>query len=241
MAAEVPEGSSTGSPAGSPGSPGSSAGSAAGSPTGGSRGSTPLADRRHPLHVFAARLHARLDELADVEPWAMDASECAETLVEVVAAEARLAGLRARLLARAETLDVAKASSATSTAAWLRSQTRLTARAAKQALQLAHALDSGQHPATAQALGAGRLREDQAAVIAAAVDRLPAGVGPADRARAESHLIRAAADHDCRELTWLGTRLLEVLDPDCAEEQLDRQLQAEEAAARRRTSFAMVD
>src|SRR3954447_12999016 len=104
MAAAVPDGQSTGSCR---------------------PGATPLVERRHPLHVFAARLHARLDELAGVEAWALDTDECGETVREVLEAEARLAGLRARLLAHAETVEVAAASSATSTAAWLRSQRRV--------------------------------------------------------------------------------------------------------------------
>src|SRR5689334_13064976 len=85
-------------------------------------GPTPVALRNRPWHVLSGRLHARLDELADAVVWTMDAAETAETIVELRRARARLAAAEARLLAHADRLDVAAASGATSTAAWLRGQ-----------------------------------------------------------------------------------------------------------------------
>jgi hypothetical protein len=78
-------------------------------------------------------------------------------------------------------------------------------------------------------------------VVLAAVDALPASVGPDDRRRAEAHLVGVAATHDATALKALGRHLLEVIDPDAAEQQLSRRLEAEEAAGARKTSLVMVD
>src|SRR3712207_3584963 len=131
---------------------------------------TPLEMRTRPWHVLSGRLHARLDELSDVEVWMMDPTETAETLVELQRARARLAAVQARVLAHAERLDIAQHANATSTAAWLRGELRLTPRQAKQAVALGKALDTGTYPATAEALGAGNLQVDQAHAVVDAVD-----------------------------------------------------------------------
>ena len=74
-----------------------------------------------------------------------------------------------------------------------------------------------------------------------AVDALPAFVGPEDRDRAERHLLAEAQTHNAHTLKALGKRLLEVIDPDAADEQLAKQLDAEERAAARRTFFKVFD
>src|SRR4051794_39702597 len=116
---------------------------------------TPLELRNRPWHVLSGRLNARLDELADTDVWSMDEVETAETIVELQRAQAKLVAAQARLLAHGDRVDVAQLVNATSTAAWLRSQVRVTPRQAKRAMGLGRALDTGRYPATAGALAAG--------------------------------------------------------------------------------------
>ena len=203
--------------------------------------STPLCERRVPVHWFAGRLHEVIDDLVDpaVAVAGLDVSSVAETVTELRAATHRLRALEAAVLARGELVDVAESTGATSTPAWLAHATRTTHREARKTVKLAAALD--RHESTAVELGAGRIGVDQAEVITAAVDALPAWVGPSDRSRAEEHLLAEAATHDAVKLKVLGKRLLEVIDPDAADAELARQLDAEERDAARKTFFKVVD
>ena len=112
---------------------------------------------------------------------------------------------------------------------------------AKRAVELARALDSGRYAATSAALAAGELLQDQAQVIVAAVDALPDLLDADDRNRGEAHLVQLARTYDARQLKALGRHLLEVVDPEAAEREIAKRLEAEEAAAARATSFTMVD
>jgi hypothetical protein len=197
--------------------------------------------RDRPWHVLSGRLNARLDELAGTEVWTMTHQETAETIVELQRAQAKLAAAQATLLAHAERIDVAQLTHATSTAAWLRGEVPLTPRQARQALALAQALDTGRYPATAEALAAGELQHDQAVVVVAAVDALPDRIFAEDRYRGEAHLVELGRTYDARQLRHLGRHLLEVVDPDLAEQEIAKRLDAEEEAAARATSFVMVD
>jgi hypothetical protein len=194
----------------------------------------------HPIARFATRLHAVLDDLSMVTAWSMTAAEQRGALVELARAESRLAEVRLRVLAAADSADVGAVTAASSTAAWVAHTTRQTRPAAHADLRLATRLD-GPHEATRQALADGRLNPEQARVIVAALDHLSAGVPTADRTRAEAHLVALAADHDANALRILGRRVFEVIDPDAADAELGRRLEAEEAIAARRTSLRIWD
>ena len=202
---------------------------------------TPLELRNRPWHVLSSRLNTRLDELANTDVWTMNHNETAETINELQRAQAKLAAAQARLLAHAERLDIAQHSSATSTAAWLRGQVPMTPRQARRSVELARALDSGRYAATAAALAAGELLPEQAQVIVAAVDALPDLLDTDDRNRGEAHLVQLARTYDARQLKALGRHLLEVVDPEAAEAETAKRLEAEEAEAARATSFTLVD
>jgi hypothetical protein len=204
-------------------------------------GSTSLALRNRPWHVLSGRLNARLDELAETGVWSMNAAETSETVVELQRAQAKLAAAQARLLAHAERLDVAANTGATSTAAWLRGQVRVTAGTARRAVALGKALDTGSYPATAAGLASGEVLPDQARVIVAAVDALPDRLFAEERLRGEAHLVGLAKCYDAEQLARLGRHLLEVIDPELAEQELARRLEAEEESAARATSFRIFD
>ena len=90
-------------------------------------------------------------------------------------------------------------------------------------------------------LAAGDLRMDQAGVIVAAVDALPADVEAWVPGAATRFLLDQAAEHDAKALRILGRRLLEVIDPAAADAEEARRLAKEEEHARAVASFTMSD
>ena len=94
-------------------------------------------------------------------------------------------------------------------------------------------------------MAAGRVNEPQGRVIVHALRRLPTSgefaTTAEQRTHAEEHLVGLAADHDAKALGFLGRALFEVIAPDLAEQCEGKQLEAEEAAALRRTSLQLWD
>ena len=156
----------------------------------------------------------------------MGADEVTETLNQLDAGIARLRALKLGVVAHADTTDVATAVGAVNAVAVVRSTTRDAAPV--RTVRLAKALD--QHPATRAALLSGLVNLDQAREITTAVDALPALVGMQDRLRAEEHLLGEARVHDASALRRLGTHLVDVIDPDGADERLAAALEAERSA-----------
>ncbi|MEO5709436.1 MAG: DUF222 domain-containing protein [Nocardioidaceae bacterium] len=93
---------------------------------------------------------------------------------------------------------------------------------------LAHAL-AGDRCATRTALADGLLSREQAVVVVTAVDRLP--VNPDLRRSAERLLLDQARSVDATDLTRLGRRVVERLDPDGVDRRDERALEREERAA----------
>ncbi len=170
----------------------------------------------------------------------MTADEQRSTLVALARAQSRLAELRLRVLAAADRNDVAAASAATSTGAWVAHHTRQTRSSAHADVRLALSLDTD-HPVTRDALRSGAVDEAQARVIVAAVEQLPATVETHDRERAEKHLVHLAGEHDARALKTLGRRIFEVVDPQAADLEEGKRLEAEERAAARATYLHLTD
>ncbi len=204
-----------------------------------------MAVRTHRLHAFAGRLHEVLDDLLGGEGQLappvseLTAEQTRETIVELSRAQRRLEALQSRLLVQADRVDVASDAGATGTASWLATAVCTPSGPARGQVDLARRLDA-RFELTAQALAAGALGVDQARVVADAVDALPSFVGAAERRRAEAHLVSEALHHDARRLRVLGKHLLEVIDPDGADELLAARLAEEEARAESATSLTMV-
>ena len=152
--------------------------------------------------------------------------------------EARLDELEARAVRHAETLEVPTAGGFRSTAAWLARLTHVTRPEAARKVRLATALAG--HEQTREAMARGEVHAEQALVIDKAVDDLVEDHAQ-HRDLAEKHLIAQAADFDAHALTTLGRRVLEVLDPDRADEHEARLLEAQEARAGKRTAMRLSD
>ncbi len=195
----------------------------------------------HPVAAFVERLTTRLDDLADVPLLSMDAAAKRETLVALAAARARFDALQLRLLADAEASRACVEGGASTAAGWLATETRQTRVETRADLRLATRLDS--LPALSAGMASGEVHTSQARAIVAALDRLPRrgefAVSAEQVARAEAHLVGLAATYDATALRALGRTLFEVIAPEVAERAEGRRLEAEEAAAARRTTLAM--
>ncbi len=192
----------------------------------------------HPILGCAVEVAAALGRVAEVSPIFMSPADKKAALIALGRHEARLAELRLRVLAAAETAKLGDATGACSTAAYVASATRQTRESAAADVRFAASLDT-EFDATRLALAAGVVNVAQAKVIVAAIGQITDRVGPADRLRAEAHLIEQAQGFDATELRRLGKRLFEVLDPDAADEQEGKDLNREERRARRQAMLSM--
>ncbi|HEX5562899.1 MAG TPA: DUF222 domain-containing protein, partial [Nocardioidaceae bacterium] len=197
----------------------------------------------HPVVDFTTRLHARLDGLVEAPVWSMSAGEVRSVLVDLARGQARLEALRLRVLAAGDSADIAAASAATSTGAWLAHATRTPRGVAHADVKLAAALDEDL-TACRDALAAGVVDGEQVRVIARAVAGLPeaaVALDPSLPGRAERHLLDLAGEFDARALRRLARHVLEVLDPGAADLALGKRLDAEERAAARRRFLELFD
>src|SRR5204862_1475921 len=78
---------------------------------------------RHPVAAFAERLNARLDDLAEQPLLTMTPAENRDTLVAVAHAEAKVGGLKLRLLAHADATGACLDAGAADAAGWMRVET----------------------------------------------------------------------------------------------------------------------
>src|SRR5262245_407663 len=187
------------------------------------------------------RVHQALDDLMSSATWSLTVAERAAEVAGLVRLVDRVQARLFALIAEADRVGLAADAGAASTAGWVRAVTGLTGAESTRLVHQAAMVEA--HPETLEALAAGELRVEQALVIAAAVDALPAEVADhADAAEAaERHLLSLAQEHDAKALRVLGRRLVEVVAPDLADELLARRLEAEEREAARSASLRLWD
>ena len=191
---------------------------------------------RHPVLGAIEEVRARLSEVADANTVFLDAEAQRVALLGIEAAQAQLAELKLRVLACAAA--VAQSDAARDVAAWQVAHNRRDIAAAKAEQRLAEALDR-RYERVRSAMAEGAVHLDQALVIARALDDLPADVDAEVVADAEAVLVDLAARHTPRELRRLGQRVLHAVCPDLADQALAKQLEAEEAHARRKTTLTL--
>lgn len=194
---------------------------------------------RHPLAEAVARLHATLDDVAEVQPWSMTQSTTADVLAEVARVQARLAELQARTLTHAETVRVQEPSGSPSVAVWLANRTVATKADAARQTRFAAALT--RYDALRRALGSGELNLEQAQVVARSLDDLPDDLAAGVLVKAEAVLVGFARVHDAKTLRILGRRILDVVAPEVGEAWEAKKLEDEEREAERTAAFRMRD
>ncbi len=197
-------------------------------------GTVGSSDRGHPIGVGLSRVADELKTLRDAPVWSMTAAETRDALVELTRLEARLAH-------HAQTVEVEAESGATSTASWWAHATRQTRVAAHRKARLAAALGTGVFEPVRVALAEGRVLVDQASVITAAVQALPADLDPSLREEAVATLVGHAADFDAKGLRVLGRGILTAVAPEVGEAHEAQVLESEERDAAAAASFWMVE
>ena len=201
-----------------------------------------------------ALAHDALDEVAESPVWALGGAQTGELIVALERLTATAAALQARLLAHAATgastvdsTDEAGWTSQSDLVGWLAESLPVTRGEALRRVVLARDLEQQRHAPIADAMAAGAVSREQAAVIVEAVEAVPAdatvtsdaGEQTPARELACSHLVEAAATWHVPGLKRLGRRILEVVDPVGAETREAQRVAAEEARAQERCSFSM--
>jgi Domain of unknown function (DUF222)/HNH endonuclease len=162
-----------------------------------------------------AELKALAAKCADAPTWPLiddTLIDCLDTIHQVAAA---ITAAQLHLIREIDGRGLPVAQHASSTAVWLREHLRVSIHAAKRLVDLAQAVD--QRPALDTALVAGVVNAEQAAVVATAVQDLPAGLGPELVDQAETVLIAQAEQYEPAILRKAGQRILAHVAPELAD------------------------
>jgi hypothetical protein len=186
--------------------------------------------------MILEQLSSLTDDLAVFEPWMLTGAEVREVAAAVQKTRTSLDAVMSCLAGCVDDMGLAKDDGASSTTAWLASLTGMTKGEAAKLVALSK-VTTAHTEATRAAWAAGELSTDQAAVIMKAIDALPDWVDDEPRRDAEAHLIALAADHPLDDLKRLANRVLEVIDPDGADEALGEKLREQENKAWDATRF----
>jgi Domain of unknown function (DUF222) len=189
----------------------------------------------------SAALHAFLDGI-DLDLEGLGAAGFAAEVAGWERAVRRVEALKLRVLAQAQTAEVAKATGMSGTDAWLARATKSGRRDAAGQVRLAAALDDGLE-VTATALGQGMLSTAHAGVIADATSKLPARVTRDERRVIEAALVDKAAVMNPGDLRRAARRCLEAIAADevAVNAHENNLLVDEEAAAVARSELSMWD
>ncbi len=191
----------------------------------------------HPVLGCAEAVRAALSSVAQVQPMFMSVADKEAALVALARAESQVAELKLRVLAASD--DVAVEHGSRDPGLWYANATQTDPRVAAGELQLAKALDA--RPGVAAGVRSGAVSVAQARVITAALDELPAELGPRLQRDAEVSLVGYAKAHHPGELRRLGRRILDVVAPEIAEEEEGKKLEAEERRAREKETLRFKD
>ncbi len=189
----------------------------------------------------ATELHACLDRVTGLDVDRLDCAEQTELLRSLARAEARIAALRLRVLAAADRSQTALRSGAASTGQWAARLANADHAAAQREVGLAQGLD--RRTATQQALSAGTISAEHAAVIVRADRDLPAQVTAAQRDVVEAALVEKARSLSPGALRRAARRALAAVEADLrlVDAHENALVAAEEDRARRRTTLSLHD
>jgi len=191
---------------------------------------------QHPVTSTIAAISQQLREVGDLTLWTLGAAETDANLRALAALRHQIAELELRHAQHADHLDLGAHHGAADTSSYWANTTRQTKRDTTRRLALATALDHDHEPVR-DAMAAGQVSEDQAAVIVKGVDALPVE----HRRTAETHLIGCATAHDPVALRRLAQHVLEVVAPEIADAHQLQTLERQEALAEEACRFTIAD
>jgi len=186
-----------------------------------------------------ADLHASIDRLQAAPVGSLRPSM---DVAEVDRAIRRLESYKLKLVAAADSAGVAKDAGFTRADAWLAKTTTVSRSDAARQVALATELESG-HVATAEALDAGLVSTDHAAVIVRATGQLPDTVSAEQRQVVETNLVEKAARFSPDQLRRLARRAIEAVEPDqtIVDAHENELIRTEEQVAREKCSLSLRD
>lgn len=157
------------------------------------------------------QLDAALDALASVELSELGDRASAEFLSALGRGRSRLAAVELKVLASADAAGTARRAGAATTDAWAADLLRADTAPMARRMKLANGLAT--NTATQDALAAGRIDPEKAAVIVDAGAKLPADVTEAEKRRVESRLLAQAPALSPRGLRQVARRALDAIRP----------------------------
>ncbi|VXB71355.1 HNH endonuclease signature motif containing protein [Aeromicrobium sp. 9AM] len=188
--------------------------------------------------MIIEQLSSLADDAAALEAWALTGAEVREVAKAVQRARTALDAVMSELAGCADGMGLPKEDGATSTTTWLANLTGMSKGEASGLVAMAR-LSSPATEATREAWAGGQISTQQASVIMKAIDALPDWVDDEPRHHAEAHLIRLAGDYNLDDLKRLANRIIEVIDPDGADQMLGEQVRREEQKAWEATRLSM--
>ncbi|WP_019144407.1 HNH endonuclease signature motif containing protein [Aeromicrobium massiliense] len=180
--------------------------------------------------MISDQVQALLEESSALEPWRLTDREIRAELQAAAQAAAALQALTVRLTAVAEDRGLPREDGCTSPAVWLASTTNVSKREASKLVSLTR-LDPTRGRITQERWGTGRLTTEQAHIILKALDALPEWFVDEQHDDAEGTLLEHAREFGADDLRRLANRIVEVVDPDSADEIIGAQLEAQEKQA----------
>ncbi|TCI98932.1 HNH endonuclease signature motif containing protein [Aeromicrobium sp. IC_218] len=178
-------------------------------------------------------------DLRELEAWSLTDTELRAVNVEIHRTIASLTATAARLTGAAEDRALPREDGSASTAAWLASTTGMARREASRLVKLSH-LDPARGTATREAWGSGDLATEQASIILTALDALPEWFVEEQHDDAEATLLEHAKNFGADDLRRLANRVVEVVDPDSADEIIGAQLERQEKQAWDETHLSII-
>lgn len=191
-----------------------------------------------PPPILPAPPEALVHALAELEAFLLDGPDLLAD-AQLLATSRTLQRLTAlvgaaelRVVHAMETREAAEATAGCPTNAWLREAHRLTARQANATVR--RAAEFAARPWVGAALADGSASLEQCRGIIAGIARLPEELPDTTRLEVEQVLVGYVDRFDPDELQRLAWHAFEVIAPDLADELLQKQLEREQAEARRR-------
>ncbi|TCI96028.1 HNH endonuclease signature motif containing protein [Aeromicrobium sp. IC_218] len=180
--------------------------------------------------MISDQLEGLREELRALEEWSLTDSELRTVNAEIHRTIASLTATAARLAGAVEERAIPREDGSASTTAWLASTTGITRGEASRLVGLSR-LDSTRGTATREAWASGGLATTQASIILKALDALPEWFVDEQHDDAEATLLEHAREFGADDLRRLANRIVEVVDPDSADEIIGAQLERQEKQA----------
>ena len=195
----------------------------------------------HPVLSGVAEVHGVLDRMHAGAAQPLVSGEHALVVAELGRATRRIEALKLKVVAAADQARVTKDAGFTGADAWLAKTTNVSRSDAARQVQLAADLE--RPDATAEALDAGLVSPDHAAVIVRATGQLPSGVSQEQRQKVEASLVEKAARFSPDQLRRIARRAIETVEPDqkIVDAHENELIRTEEQAAREKCSLSLHD